>query len=241
MAPAAAKRGWKRVVEEEERIQPDEVPQIVGDVPEDDSAQRMSSGARAGLQSAKQVSADIRTRQEAERNEFLAKKKTHQEEETIYRDATGRRIDVALHRAEVRRKALEAETQAKIETELGKGLAQIRERRERDKELERVRKGGMARHADDERMNEELKAQQRWNDPAAGFIESSPAGTNKRKKTSRRPMYKGAAPPNRFGILPGYRWDGVNRSNGFERDYFKKVNERRAKMQEYHNWSVEDM
>lgn len=76
----------------------------VDDAPtlDDASAARMESGAFAGLQTASQVDAAIKHKQAAEQaayNEANAGR-SGKESETIYRDASGRVVNVAMKRAE---------------------------------------------------------------------------------------------------------------------------------------------
>merc|ERR1712112_395901 len=82
----------------------------------------------------------------------------------------------------------------------------------------------LTRAEDDVDRDALLKEVVREDDPMLAYIKKK-----KEKKIGgkRRPVYQGPQPPpNRYGIRPGYRWDGVDRSNGFE----KKLLTRGAKM-----------
>lgn len=90
-----------------------------------------------------------------------------------------------------------------------------------------------SRSIDDPELNRLLKEKERWNDPAASFLT--------KKQTSTRPVYKGYYNANRFGIPPGYRWDGVDRGNGFEKAWFAHQNEKKIQAAQAYAWSTEDM
>ncbi|KAF8518404.1 Pre-mRNA-splicing factor of RES complex-domain-containing protein [Hysterangium stoloniferum] len=171
--------------------------------------------------------------------------------ETVYRDASGRKIDTKAAKAEAARLKREREEREAKKMEWGKGLVQRDEQERRKAELEKEKTRGLARYANDKDLNEEQKMQERWNDPAAAFLsvnavdDISMTASYSSKKTSkgpRKPTYNGPPPPpNRFGIKPGYRWDGVDRSNGFEKKLFQSLNSRKRTGHEAHQWSVEDM
>ncbi|PTU20337.1 hypothetical protein P175DRAFT_0502477 [Aspergillus ochraceoroseus IBT 24754] len=138
-------------------------------------------------------------------------------QETIYRDASGRIINVAMKRAEARREEEEKKLKEEAAKEALMGDVQRREREERRQQLAEAKVMPLARTAEDEALNEELKAQQRWNDPAAQFLTKS---TGPGTSTTGKPLYKGGFQPNRYGIRPGHRWDGVDRGTGFEKEWF---------------------
>lgn len=200
---------------------------------------KMSDGTHAGLQSAAAVSAQLRRRQQEEREDFERHRKNAKEEETVYRDATGRRIDISMKRAEARRVAAEAEEKERLAIESLKGDVQQENARRRKEELEDAKLMTFARKADDEDMNRELKEQSRWNDPMTQFMaekETSRGGKN----LKRRPIYSGTAAPNRYGIKPGYRWDGVDRGNGLEAERFKAANRRERNKGLDYAWQMDE-
>lgn len=211
-------------------------------VEEDSAVAKMSDGTHAGLQSAAAVSAQLKRRQQEELADFERHRKSAKEEETVYRDATGRRIDISMKRAEARRAAAAAEEKERAAAEALKGDVQLQEAQQRRERLQDAKLMKFARTADDEEMNEELKEKERWNDPMIQFMAEKKAkdGAGKGKKSKRRPVYTGAAPPNRYGIKPGYRWDGVDRSNGFEGERFKALNRRERNKGLDYSWQMDE-
>ena len=256
LASAAAETDRARAA-----VEAEDAPAIVADV--DFTGPRMESGARAGLQTAADTEAmelEVERLKNAElKAAKLQSKKGYRdyvepEEQTVYRDATGRRIDVSMKRAEARAAEQERLRQEKKEKEDAMGEVQKQEKERRKQDLEDARFFGVARHVDDEKMNEELKDVVRWDDPMAEYMASKRAeekggvgGAVTRGGAGRgggggdgRKVYKGAAPPNRYGIKPGWRWDGVDRGNGFEKEWFQARGRKSRNENLEYQWQMDE-
>ncbi|KAH0551235.1 hypothetical protein GP486_007458 [Trichoglossum hirsutum] len=198
----------------------------------------MESGAHAGLQTAEQVTAAVNKKRAEELRRFHEQDASElgHSTETIYRDASGRIINVAMKRAEARRRAAEEEAAANAAVEAQKGAVQLAARAQRRQDLAEAKLLPVARYADDEALNDELKSRERWNDPAAAFLSSKKEG----RSVTGKPLYGGPAAPNRYGIRPGHRWDGVDRGNGFEAEYFAAQNRRRNHSQLEYAWQMDE-
>ncbi|XP_072774280.1 BUD13 homolog isoform X2 [Taeniopygia guttata] len=201
-------------------------------------ASTMASGGRAGL-----VPADVlqREKQELRKHERSTR---HLEEEsrnaqTVFRDKSGRKRNLAQEQLEQR---LKAEAEAKREEQYakwGKGLAQERQQQQNVEDAVKEMQKPLARYIDDQDLDRMLREQEREGDPMAALIKKRKAKENNKKE---KPRYKGPAPPlNRFNIWPGHRWDGVDRSNGFEQQRFARIANKKAVQELAYKWSVEDM
>ena len=82
-------------------------------------------------------------------------------------------------------------------------------------------------------LEEEKKRQMWFDDPARSFIKKP------EKECADSP--KAPFPANRFDIKPGKSWDGIDRSNGFERRYLKACSEKSSLRDVAYKWRTEEM
>lgn len=174
------------------------------------------------------------------------------------KDVSGKDAEVAVrlssnkYRNEKRVNPEEEQRKMKLEKEKretynrwGKGLKQIEDYKNKIADEQHEMNKPLARYADDVDLDELLKKQERSGDPMLDYIkkkknEKNPSMSNSSTKLSV-PIYQGAFPENRFNIRPGYRWDGVDRSNGYEKRWFEVQNKKKAMQEEAYRYSTEDM
>lgn len=124
------------------------------------------------------------------------------------------------------------------EMEWGKGKVDRKaEERERQRQVEEAGAPYRAYSADKDRqiMQQQLE-RDRWGDPMGNLVPKKPKSDRPQK-----PEWTKAFPPNRFNLKPGHLWDGIDRSNGFEKQHFERQNTNSARKVEAYHWSAADM
>jgi len=153
--------------------------------------------------------------------------------ETVYREkGTGKKRDFE------KEEELDAAERARKEEELknykvwNKGKKQLEQKEENVQSYLKEIEKPLARYKDDKDFNDMQRAKMHQDDPMFDYVMSkNKTKTKKARQQSSKKMYTGSSSaPNRFGILPGYRWDGVDRSTGFENKLFTYHNEKRIQV-----------
>ena len=179
--------------------------------------------------------------------------------ETVYRDRKGKKLDMLneFMRQQAVREGKEVKL-AQAQAEWGRGTVQKQEAEAARREMEEIAAEPFARTADNPRLEAMRKEVIRDGDPMAEYFMKKREEEEEAKRAQggggdgaaaggppgkpRKPKYKGPVGlPNRFGILPGYRWDGVDRGNQYEKKVLTKANERSALKEDEYKWSVADM
>ena len=222
---------------------------------------KTASGHDAGLQSSSQFG---KTEKElkAQRDLELANADPSllgSQAETVYRDRKGKKLDMLNEF--MRQQAVKEGKEVKLEKaqmEWGRGSVQKEEAALARKEMEEIANEPFARTIDNPRLEAIRKEAIRDGDPMAEYFmqkkekEEAVVGPSSRaqgsssslhaKQKPQKPKYKGPLGlPNRFSILPGYRWDGIDRGNRYEHKILTKQNDRNALKEDEYRWSTQDM
>lgn len=200
-------------------------------------------GKAAGLQDANTLKREndaFKERQEKLFNE-MRPEMSGRDAEIVVRDRRGRNKAFESEVEDERRKAEADEVRKREYDRWGKGLKQIEDLEKRYKEHMHEASKPLARMADDEDLQDHLRHQERLDDPMLEYMRKKKDDESRKKGVEVKPKYLGQFPDNRFNIRPGYRWDGVDRSNGYEKKYFSMINSKKSQEEEAYRYSTEDM
>ncbi|GAB1864282.1 BUD13 homolog [Camponotus japonicus] len=199
-------------------------------------------GKTAGFQAAKELREEIEAHKQRDAELFnkLSNEESGKGQAVIVRDKqTGRKRNLEEEAAKNREQEKKQQEMNEKYAKWGKGLKQVEDREEKLKnDLYEINKP-LARYADDADLDKQLREQEREGDPMLKYIKQKQIKEGKRKPDTLQ--YRGSYAPNRFGITPGYRWDGVDRSNGYEKKWFETQNAKIARQEEAYKWSTSDM
>ncbi|KRT78260.1 hypothetical protein AMK59_7037 [Oryctes borbonicus] len=160
----------------------------------------------------------------------------------IYRDRKTGKVRDFKREAEEARQKQEKEDELKAKyAKWGRGLKQVEDATEKlNSDLHEMNKP-LARYADDEDLERHLKEMEREGDPMLQYLRKKRQKQDIEAGKPSKPKFEGEFMPNRYAIRPGHRWDGVDRSNGYEKKWFEIMNSRRARQEDAYKWSTEDM
>ncbi len=204
-------------------------------------------GLKTGAEFRKELEAKKAAQAQAWAESAKDAEATGQHAETVVRDRRGRKLEMLTEFLNQESfKEGKAAKQAKEEYEWGRGKVQKEKDDEFRKELEDIKNAPFARYESDPTLERARKAEIRTDDPMAEYMlkkqRQAQAQAAARSGKPLKPEYKGPAPrPNRFNVRPGYRWDGIDRGNGFEAKWFKRQNEMVSKHERDRAWGMSEL
>ena len=163
---------------------------------------------------------------------------------TVYRDSEGRVVDkLSEFIASQSQKEASSRRLAEEKVRRMKGSGQVAAEEAARKEREAVMSQGFARRKDDKDLEDMRRQAIRDGDPMAEYAEKQRrAAAGDGGKAAAKPVYKGPRPrPNRYGIVPGYRWDGVDRGTGFEDLVLAKIASKGLRDEKAYRWSSSEL
>ncbi|KAK4873221.1 hypothetical protein RN001_015250 [Aquatica leii] len=210
-------------------------------------AKRMTKtldGKTAGLQNARELVNENEAFRKREDDLFknLSADVSGANATTVLRDRkTGKIRDLKKEEEQRLEKQKQEEANKEKYSRWGKGLKQVEAYENKLQEDVLEMNKPLARYADDEDLERYLREQERDGDPMLDYIRKKRRKNDVESGKPIKPKFEGEFMPNRFGIRPGHRWDGVDRSNGYEKKWIDVQNAKHAIQEEVYKWSTEDM